>query len=86
MLGAKGVSRSVAALIAARSNPLRLGACTLSLVAPEGRWEARRRIDAAGPGPLAVKLAADVPGGEEELDRRLSHGVGIRLLPWGARD
>jgi hypothetical protein len=36
------------------------------------------RIDASGPGPLTVWLAAAAPGGE--LDRRLAHGVGIRLL------
>jgi catechol 2,3-dioxygenase-like lactoylglutathione lyase family enzyme len=56
---------------------LRLGVCELSLVAPE--QEAASRLDATGSGPLAVELAADVPGGAEELDRRLSHGVGILL-------
>jgi hypothetical protein len=81
----EGAARTLAALIGAPSKPLRLGACALSPVAPEERWEARRRIGAAGPGPLAVGLAADVPGGEE-LDRRISHGVGIRLLPRVARD
>jgi hypothetical protein len=56
---------------------LRLGDCELSMVASGD--EARRRLDAAGPGPLAVELAADVPGSTEELDRRLSHGVSIHL-------
>jgi catechol 2,3-dioxygenase-like lactoylglutathione lyase family enzyme len=82
----EGAARDFTALIEAPSKPLRLGACTLSPVAPEGRGEVSRRIDAPGPGPLAVGLAADVPGGEEELDRRLSHGVGVRLLPRGAPD
>ena len=72
---AEGAARTLAALIGAPG--LRLGACTLSPVAPEGREEARRRIAAAGPGPLSVGLAADAPGGE--LDRRLSHGVAIRV-------
>lgn len=74
----EGAARSLAALIGTPSEPLRLGACALLLAAPESDV-ARRRIDAAGPGPLAVGLASDAPGGEE-LDRRLSHGVGIRLL------
>lgn len=72
---AEGAARTLAALIGAPG--LRLGACTLSPVAPEGREEARRRIAAAGPGPLSVGLAAEAPGGE--LDRRLSHGVVIRV-------
>ena len=80
----EGAARSLAALIGTPSEPLRLGACALLLAAPESDV-ARRRIDAAGPGPLAVELAADVLGGEE-LDRRISHGVGIRLLPRVARD
>jgi hypothetical protein len=46
-------------------------------VGPEGREEAGRRIAVAGAGPLSVGLAADAPGGE--LDRRLSHGVIIRV-------
>jgi catechol 2,3-dioxygenase-like lactoylglutathione lyase family enzyme len=74
----EGAARSLAALIGTPSEPLRLGACALLLAAPESDV-ARRRIDAAGPGPLAVGLTSDAPGGEE-LDRRLSHGVGIRLL------
>jgi PAS domain S-box-containing protein len=66
-------------------------------VGPEGREEAGRRIAAAGAGPLSVGLAADAPGGE--LDRRLSHGVIIRvaggakavrgaarLIPWKIGD
>jgi glyoxalase-like protein len=70
---AEGAARSLAVLIGAPD--LRLGACTLSPVAP--KEEMRRRIAAAGPGPLSVGLAADAPGGE--LDRRLSHGVVIRV-------
>jgi catechol 2,3-dioxygenase-like lactoylglutathione lyase family enzyme len=69
---AGGAARTLAAMIGGTG--LRLGACTLSPVAPEGSEEARRRI-AAGSGPLSVGLAADAPGGE--LDRRLSHGVVI---------
>ena len=68
----EGAARTLAALIGARGEPLRLGACTLSPVAPKRREEAWR------PGPLSVGLAADAPGGD--LDRRLSHGAGIRLL------
>jgi catechol 2,3-dioxygenase-like lactoylglutathione lyase family enzyme len=60
--------------------PLRLGPCALSLVTPEQEDEARGRLDASGPGPLAVGLATDGPGRAEKLDRRLSHGVRIRLL------
>jgi hypothetical protein len=59
---------------------LRLGDCELSLVASEQEDELRQHLDAAGPGPLAVELAADVPDGAEELDRRRSHGVDIVLL------
>jgi hypothetical protein len=44
------------------------------------RREARQRLDTAGPGPFAVGLATDVPGRAEELDRRLSQGVRMRLL------
>ncbi len=71
---AEGAARSLAALIGAPG--LRLGTCALSPVAPERREEARRR-SAAGPGPLSVALAADAPVGV--LDRRLSHGVVIRV-------
>jgi hypothetical protein len=55
---------------------LRLGNCELSMVAPGD--EACHRLDAAG--PLEVGLASAAPGSTEELDRRLSHGVSIRLL------
>ena len=75
---AKSAARFFAALTGAGAS-LRLGVCELSLVAPE-QDEARRRLDAAGPGPLAVELTADVSGNTEELDRRLSHEVRIRLL------
>jgi catechol 2,3-dioxygenase-like lactoylglutathione lyase family enzyme len=80
---AEGAAKDLAALTGTRSGTgaaLRLDACELSLVAPEQEDEARRRLDAAGPGPLAVGLATDVQGGAEELDRPLSHGVGIVLL------
>ena len=92
--GARGVSRleiaapdaaeaagSLAALIGARGaseGPLRLGGCTLVPVAPIKSDAARRRLEAAGQGPLSVGLAAEAQGGE--LDPHLSHGVGIRLL------
>ena len=92
--GARGISRleiatpgaagSLAALIGARGaseRPLRLGDCTLTPVVPEESEVARRRLEAAGPGPLSVGLAADAQGGE--LDPHLSHGVGIRLLRRG---
>jgi hypothetical protein len=72
----QGAARTLAALVGAPD--LRLGACMLSPVAPEGREEAGRRIAAAGPGPLSAGLAADAPG-DEELDRRLTHGVVIRV-------
>jgi hypothetical protein len=58
---------------------LRLGACELSLVASEQDDEARRRLDSKGPGPLAVELTSDRPEGAGDLDRRLSHGVVLRL-------
>jgi hypothetical protein len=80
---AEGAARSFAALIGAPSGSgasLRLGPCTLSLVAPDQKDEARRRLDAVGSGPLAVGLVTDLPGDAEELDQRLSHGVRIRLL------
>jgi len=82
---AEGDARAFASLTGAPS--LRLGPCALSLLTPEQEDEARGRLDASGPGPLAVGLATDVPGRAEELDRRLSHGVRIRLLgrPPGAK-
>jgi hypothetical protein len=40
--------------------------------------ESRQRLDTAGPGPFAV--GPDVPGRAEELDRKLSQGVRMRLL------
>jgi hypothetical protein len=40
--------------------------------------ESRQRLDTAGPGPFAV--GPDVPGPAEELDRKLSQGVRMRLL------
>ena len=82
---AEGAVRAFASLTGAPS--LRLGSCALSFVIPEQEDEARGRLDASGPGPMAVGLATDVPGRAEELDRRLSHGVCIRLLgrPPGAK-
>jgi hypothetical protein len=78
---ARAAARSLAALIRVpdgTGEPLRLGACTLSLVAAGQELGARSRLDSAG--PLVVGLAAGGSGGAEELDRRLSSGVGIRLL------
>ena len=89
--GAAGISRlevavpdvaasDLAALTGGGSGAsLWLGDCELSLVSAE-HDEARRRLDAAGPGPLAVKVATDAPDGAKELDRRHSHGVCISLL------
>jgi hypothetical protein len=80
---AGAAARSLAALIGAPEASevyLRLGGCTLSPVSPGQDEEARERLDAAGSGPLAVVLATGALGEEKELDRRLSEGVGIRLL------
>ena len=60
--------------------PLRLGPCVLSVVTPEQDDEARHRLDTSGPGPFAVGLETDVTTGPQELDRRLSQGVSIRLF------
>ena len=77
---AEGAARSFDALTGTDLEvSLRLGACELSLVASEDD-EARRRLDAAGPEPLAVELATVASEGAEKLDRRLSHGVDIVLL------
>jgi len=65
-------ARSLAALVGAPEDckgPFRLGGCTLSPVAAERE-----------PGPVAFWLAAGGEGEAKELDRRLSGGVGIRLL------
>jgi catechol 2,3-dioxygenase-like lactoylglutathione lyase family enzyme len=65
-------ARSLAALLGtpdARDGSFRLGGCALSLVAAERE-----------PGPLASWLAAGEGGGARWLDRRLTQGVGIRLL------
>jgi hypothetical protein len=77
---ARAAARSLATLIGAPEEPLRLGACTLSPVPAEQELGARSRLGSAGSGPLVVGLAAGGSGGAEELDRRLSGGVGIRLL------
>jgi catechol 2,3-dioxygenase-like lactoylglutathione lyase family enzyme len=67
-------ARRLAAL--AGDGSLRLGACELSPV----ERGARDRLDAAGPGPLVVWLAAGEGGEARELDRRLSGGADLRLL------
>jgi catechol 2,3-dioxygenase-like lactoylglutathione lyase family enzyme len=77
---AEGAARSFATLIGAPSGsekPLRLGTCTLFLVTPGQREEAKRRLDSSGSGPLAAGLAADVPGAAQQLDRQPSHAVSI---------
>jgi len=75
---AEGAARAFATLAGSPGGTsLNVGTCALSLVAPE---ESRRRLDTVGPGPFAVELATDEPGCVEELDRRLSQGVSIRLL------
>jgi hypothetical protein len=76
---ARAAARSLKALIGVPDEYLRLGACALVPVAPGGANEARSRLDAAGPGPLAVALATGRQGEAEELDLRRSNGVGIRL-------
>jgi Glyoxalase-like domain len=94
--GASGISRieiaapdaeeaasSLAALIGTpddASTSVRLGNCSLSPVTAE-REDAARRLDASGPGPLAVDLVGETPGSTRALDRHLAHGAGIRLLP-----
>jgi len=56
----------------------RMGACALSPVIPgPGSGEDHRL--APGPGPSAVELSARSPGSAGELDRRLTHGVRMRL-------
>jgi hypothetical protein len=60
--------------------PATLGTCLLTVVTPEQDDDVRHRLDATGPGPFTVGLATGMPGREEELDRRLSQGVSIRLL------
>ncbi len=83
MADAEGATKFFAALTGTRSDSgasLRLGVCELFLVAPEQEDVARHRLDTAGPGPLVVGLATDAPGDAGELDRRLSHGVGIVVL------
>ena len=64
---------------------VRLGGCMLSPVAVE-REEAARRLDTAGPGPLAVDLVVQRPGRAHVLDPHLTHGVGIRFPAWSSED
>ncbi len=77
-------ARSYAVLLGSRPPALpepriQLGSCTLAMVgaASSAGEEARRRLESAGPGPLAAELAA--AEGTGELDRRLTHGARIRL-------
>jgi catechol 2,3-dioxygenase-like lactoylglutathione lyase family enzyme len=78
---AAAATRDLKALIGdAPDGSLRLGACTLFPVAPGRDEEAKGRLATAGPGPLAAGLATGALGEVKELDRRLSNGVGIRLL------
>ncbi len=72
--------RAFAILTGSSGGPGTLGPCSLSVVTPEQEDDVRHHLDATGSGPFAVGLATDVPGCEEELDRRLSQGVSIRLL------
>ena len=77
---AKGALRAFAILTGSSAGPWTLGPCLLSVVTPEQEDDVRHRLDATGPGPFALGLATDVPGREEELDRRLSQGASIRFL------
>jgi hypothetical protein len=78
---AAAATRDLIALIGdAPEGFLWLGACTLLPVTPGRGEEAKGRLATAGPGPLAVGRATGAVGEVKELDRRLSNGVGIRLL------
>ncbi len=77
---AEGALRALATLTGSSGGPATLGPCLLTVVTPEQEDDVRHRLDAKGPGPFAVGLATSTPGREEELDRRLSQGVSIRLL------
>ena len=81
---AEGALRALATLTGSSGGPTNLGTCLLTVVTPEQGDDVRHRLDATGPGPFAVGLATGMPGREEELDRRLSQGVSIRLLGWAA--
>jgi len=76
----RAATRFLKALIGVPDQYLRLGACMLAPVGPGRDNKARSRLDAAGPGPLAVALATGGQGEGEQLDQRRSNGVGIRLL------
>jgi len=54
-----------------------LGRCTVSFAGPAD-GDARRRLDAIGPDPCAVRLVAGA-GGARELDPDITHGACIRL-------
>jgi len=77
---AEGALRAFATLTGSSGGPVTLGHCLLTVVTPEQDDDVRHRLDATGPGPFAVGLATGMPGREEELDRRPSKGVSIRLL------
>lgn len=53
---------------------VRLGGCVLE-------FDEKRSTSTGGVGPLAVDLVVESPGSSQGLDRRLAHGVGIRLRP-----
>ena len=67
-----GARRDLAALAAAPSSTLMLGACEVVPVEHGGE---------RGAGPSAVVLSTDAAQGAGELDRRLSHGVRFTLAP-----
>jgi catechol 2,3-dioxygenase-like lactoylglutathione lyase family enzyme len=80
---ARAASGSLEALVGKPGGPdgsFVMGGCTLSPVTLGRGDKAASRLVAPGPGPWAVGLSSRVPGAANELDRRLSNGVGIRLL------
>jgi hypothetical protein len=76
---ALAASRCLQALIGGPDQNLRLGDCMFIPVAPERDIEARSRLAAAGPGPLAVTLATGGLGEGDKLDLRRTDGVVIWL-------
>jgi hypothetical protein len=70
---ARAATGSLAAVIEASDEYLRLGNCTLS---PVEVGQKRGIV----PGPLAVALATRAPGKAKEVDHRLSSRIDIRLL------
>jgi len=67
-----GARRDLAVLAAAPSPTLTLGACEVVSVEHGGE---------RGAGPSAVVLSTDAAQSAGELDRRLSHGVRVKLTP-----